>query len=499
MRHPLDGLTVVSLEQAVAAPFATRQLADLGARVIKIERPGGGDFARGYDRTTLGQSSHFIWLNRGKESVELDVKDPGDRDLLGRLIDAADVFVQNLAPGAADRLGLSPSALRADRPRLICCSISGYGPDGPYRDKKAYDLLVQCETGLVMATGTPESPARPGISIADIAAGMYAYTGILTALYDRERTGAGTALHVAMIDALSEWMTQPVYFSHYGGQPLPRTGARHPSISPYGPFNASDGAVFFGIQNEREWLVFCNDVLRRGDLATDARFASNPDRAARNDELTAIIEDSFSKQTADEVIAALEEAGIACARLRTPGEQTEHPELRARGRWRPVRTPEGDVDALLPTVQAAGQEPVMGPVPAFGEHTESIRAEFGPAGPVRLSSSCVLSGAIRLKVHTMMTMGDLDSGISEQKPRLVPASGHVGQMSASARSAFPPSTFMISSSLSPSRTSQAAMLWKASLGFSSPSTYSTTGWSGPADAGCPSRPAKVRCRPTWSP
>jgi crotonobetainyl-CoA:carnitine CoA-transferase CaiB-like acyl-CoA transferase len=380
MRHPLDGLTVVSLEQAVAAPFATRQLADLGARVIKVERPGGGDFARGYDRTTLGQSSHFIWLNRGKESVELDVKVPADRELLGRIIDAADVFVQNLAPGAADRLGLSPSVLRGRRPGLICCSISGYGADGPYRDKKAYDLLVQCETGLVMATGTPESPARPGISIADIAAGMYAYTGILTALYDRERTGEGADLHVAMIDALSEWMTQPVYFSHYGGQPLPRTGARHPSISPYGPFNAGDGAVFFGIQNEREWLVFCRDVLRRGDLATDSRFASNPERAARNDELTAIIEDSFAKQTADEVIAALEQAGIACARLRAPGELTEHPELRARGRWRPVGTPAGEIDALLPPVQAAGQEPAMGPVPAFGAHTEAIRAEFGPAG-----------------------------------------------------------------------------------------------------------------------
>jgi crotonobetainyl-CoA:carnitine CoA-transferase CaiB-like acyl-CoA transferase len=381
VRHPLDGLTVVSLEQAVAAPFATRQLADLGARVIKIERPGGGDFARSYDRTTLGQSSHFIWLNRGKESVELDVKDPRDRDLLGRLIDAADVFVQNLAPGAADRLGLSPSVLRSDRPRLICCSISGYGPDGPYRAKKAYDLLVQCETGLVMATGTPESPARPGISIADIAAGMYAYTGILTALYDREHTGVGTALHVAMVDALSEWMTQPVYFSHYGAQPLPRTGARHPSISPYGPFKACDGVVFFGIQNDREWLAFCREVLHRGDLATDPRFASNPDRAARNDELTAIIEGSFAKQTADEVIEALEAAGIACARLRTPDELTRHPELRARGRWRPVRTPGGDIDALLPPVQAAGHEPVMGPVPAFGEHSEAIRAEFGTVAP----------------------------------------------------------------------------------------------------------------------
>jgi len=377
MRHPLDGLTVVSLEQAVAAPFATRQLADLGARVIKIERPGGGDFARGYDRTTLGQSSHFIWLNRGKESIELDVKDPADRDLLGRLIDAADVFVQNLAPGAADRLGLSPSGLRASRPRLICCSISGYGQDGPYATKKAYDLLVQCEAGLVMATGTPESPARPGISIADIAAGMYAYTGILTALYDRERTGEGAALHVAMLDALSEWMTQPVYFSHYGGQPLPRTGARHPSISPYGPFEASDGAVFFGIQNEREWLAFCRDVLQRTELATDRRFASNPERAARNDELTAIIENCFAKQSADDVIAALEGAGIACARLRAPGELTGHPELRTRGRWRPVGTPAGDVDALLPPVQATGQEPVMGPVPALGEHTTAIRTEFG--------------------------------------------------------------------------------------------------------------------------
>jgi len=377
MRHPLDGLTVVSLEQAVAAPFATRQLADLGARVIKIERPGGGDFARGYDRTTLGQSSHFIWLNRGKESVELDVKAPADRDLLGRLINAADVFVQNLAPGAADRLGLSPSELRASRPRLICCSISGYGQDGPYATKKAYDLLVQCEAGLVMATGTPESPARPGISIADIAAGMYAYTGILTALYDRERTGEGAALHVAMLDALSEWMTQPAYFSHYGGQPLPRTGARHPSISPYGPFEASDGAVFFGIQNEREWLAFCRDVLQRTELATDRRFASNPERAARNDELTAIIENCFAKQSADDVIAALEGAGIACARLRAPGELTGHPELRTRGRWRPVGTPAGDVDALLPPVQATGQEPVMGPVPALGEHTTAIRTEFG--------------------------------------------------------------------------------------------------------------------------
>jgi itaconate CoA-transferase len=379
MRHPLDGITVVSLEQAVAAPFATRQLADLGARVIKIERPGTGDFARDYDHTTLGQSSYFAWLNRGKESVQLDVKDPGDRDLLVRLIDGADVFVQNLAPGAADRLGLGPAALRPGRPRLVCCSVSGYGPDGPYHLKKAYDLLVQCETGLVMATGTEDAPAKAGISIADIAAGMYAYSGILTALYDRECTGQGTALHVAMIDALAEWMTQPAYFSHYGQEPARRTGMRHPSISPYGPFTVRDGAVFIGIQNEREWLAFCHAILRRGELAADPRFASNTDRVAHNDTLTTIIDDALVDRSADEVSQALDAAGIANARLRTPDALTQHPQLRARDRWRTVRTPGGDIEALLPPVQITGQTPVMGPVPALGEHTEAIRAEFGTA------------------------------------------------------------------------------------------------------------------------
>jgi itaconate CoA-transferase len=379
MRHPLDGITVVSLEQAVAAPFATRQLADLGARVIKIERPGTGDFARDYDHTTLGQSSYFAWLNRGKESVQLDVKDPGDRDLLVRLIDGADVFVQNLAPGAADRLGLGPATLRPGRPRLVCCSVSGYGPDGPYHLKKAYDLLVQCETGLVMATGTEDAPAKAGISIADIAAGMYAYSGILTALYDRERTGQGTDLHVAMIDALAEWMTQPAYFSHYGQEPPRRTGMRHPSISPYGPFTVRDGAVFIGIQNEREWLAFCHAILRRGELAADPRFASNTDRVAHNDTLTTIIDDALVDRSADEVSQALDAAGIANARLRTPDALTQHPQLRARDRWRTVRTPGGDIEALLPPVQITGQTPVMGPVPALGEHTEAIRAEFGTA------------------------------------------------------------------------------------------------------------------------
>jgi itaconate CoA-transferase len=379
MAHPLDGITVVALEQAVAVPFATRQLADLGARVIKIERPGTGDFARGYDRTTRGLSSYFVWLNRGKESVELDIKNPDDKALVGALIDRADVFVHNLAPGAAERVGLGTAALRATRSRLIHCSVSGYGLDGPYRLKKAYDLLVQCETGLVMSTGTPETPAKAGISVADIAAGMYAYSGILTALYDRERTGRGTALHVAMIDALGEWMSQPAYFSRYGQEPPRRTGARHPSISPYGPFRVRDGAVFLGIQNDREWFAFCRDILRQDDLATDPRFAGNPDRVAHHDELTAIIEDSFAALTAEEVTGLLDRAGIACARLRTPEEFTRHPQLRARDRWRPVSTVGGDIDALLPPVQVAGQEPVMGPVPALGQHTEAIRAEFGTA------------------------------------------------------------------------------------------------------------------------
>jgi crotonobetainyl-CoA:carnitine CoA-transferase CaiB-like acyl-CoA transferase len=377
MNHlPLEGITVVALEQAVAAPFATRQLADLGARVIKIERPGG-DFARGYDRTVHGQSSYFVWLNRGKESVVLDVKDPGDRALLGAMIDQADVFVQNLIPGAAARLGLDAATLRAARPSLIHCSISGYGDDGPYASKKAYDLLIQCETGLVLSTGTPESPAKAGFSVADLSTGVYAYSGILAALYDRERTGTGATLRVSLLDALGELMTQPAYFSRYGGTPPLRTGARHPSISPYGPFQVSDGSVFFGIQNEREWLILCRDVLRQAGLATDPRFASNPDRVAHHDELTAIIESSFADRTADEVAKSLDAAGIANARLRAPADLPEHPQLVARDRWRTVGTPGGPVEALLPPVEMSGVEPVMGAVPVLGEHTDAVRAEFG--------------------------------------------------------------------------------------------------------------------------
>ena len=375
---PLDGITVVALEQAVAAPFASRQLADLGARVIKIERPGAGDFARRYDRTVLGQSSYFVWLNRGKESIELDVKSAEGQAVLAALLDRADVLIQNLAPGAAGRLGLAAATLSRRYPRLICCSVSGYGPDGPYREKKAYDLLVQCEAGLLSVTGTADEPAKAGISVADIAAGMYAYTGVLTALYERERTGRGSCFEVAMLDALGEWMSQPYFFSVYGGRPAERTGARHASISPYGPYPAAGGSqVFLGIQNEREWAVLCEKILGRPELITDERFATNPDRVAHNDELTAIIVAVFSAIPAAGLMARLDAAGLANAQLRTPAEFAEHPQLAARDRWREVGTPHGPVRTLLPPVTVPGREPVLGAVPAVGQHTAAIRAELG--------------------------------------------------------------------------------------------------------------------------
>jgi itaconate CoA-transferase len=373
---PLAGITVVALEQAVAVPFATRQLADLGARVIKIERPGDGDFARGYDRTVLGQASYFVWLNRGKESVELDVKSADGQAALAALLTGADVFVQNLAPGAAGRLGLGADQLLARHPRLICGAVSGYGPDGPYAGKKAYDLLVQCEAGLLSVTGTPEAPCKAGISVADIAAGMYAYTGVLTALYERERTGRGSSFEVSLLDALGEWMSQPYYYSVYGGTEPRRTGARHASISPYGPYLG--GRVFLGLQNEREWAVLCERVLGRPDLVTDPRFATNPDRVAHDAELTAIIEDAFGVKTPDEVVALLDAAGIASARLRTPAEFAAHPQLAARDRWREVDTPAGPVRTLLPPVTVPGREAAMGAVPALGRHTDAVLNEFLP-------------------------------------------------------------------------------------------------------------------------
>jgi itaconate CoA-transferase len=374
---PLHGVTVVSLEQAVAAPFATRQLADLGARVIKVERPASGDFARQYDESVNGLSSYFAWLNRGKESVVLDVKDPADLQLLHTMIRSADVFVQNLAPGATARLGLEADALRVTQPALIACSISGYGPEGPYQEKKAYDLLVQCETGLLSVTGSPDEPAKAGISIADIAAGMYTFSGVLAALYDRERTGEGTRLDVAMIDALGEWMSQPYLYAHYSGFAPPRAGPRHASIAPYGPYRAGDGqTVFIGVQNEREWEAFCDDVLGDPHIAREDRFASNSRRVAHNAELTPLIERALASFTADQVATKLDRVGIAAARLRTMSEFGDHPQLHARDRWREVESPVGPVRSLLPPLHLSGREPAMGPIPSLGQHTQAVRAEF---------------------------------------------------------------------------------------------------------------------------
>jgi crotonobetainyl-CoA:carnitine CoA-transferase CaiB-like acyl-CoA transferase len=378
----LHGITVVALEQAVAAPFATRQLADLGARVIKIERPGVGDFARDYDTFVAGQSSYFVWLNRGKQSVALDLKDPQDLEVVTTLLDRADVFVQNLAPGAADRLGLDPKSLCARNSRLICCSISGYGTTGPYASKKAYDLLIQCETGLVSITGSSEEPAKVGISIADIAAGMYAFSGVLQALYARERTGKGSVVEVAMIDALGEWMSQPLYATLENHDPT-RTGARHASIAPYGPYRVAGGEqVFIGIQNEREWAIFCAEVLRRPELTTSADLATNSLRVAHDDELTALIESALATLSAEETVDLLDRLGIANARLRTPAQFALHPQLTARDRWSEIAVPGGHVRALRPPIDIAGSVAEMGAVPRLGEHTRAIRAELGLDDPV---------------------------------------------------------------------------------------------------------------------
>lgn len=376
--HPLDDITVVSLEQAVAAPFATRQLADLGARVIKIERPGTGDFARGYDETVRGESSFFVWLNRSKESVALDLKTELGRDAVLALAARADVFVQNLAPGAAERLGLGAEDLRALNPRLVHVSISGYGSGGPYTQKKAYDLLVQCEAGLVSITGTAEEPSKVGISVADIAAGMYAYSGVLTALIRRGRTGEGATLEVSMLEALGEWMGFPLNYAVHGGTPPPRSGARHAAIAPYGPFRCGDGRqVFLGIQNEREWATFCEGVLGAPEIAEDPRFARNSLRVEHGDALAAEIEGKFVDLTAEQAATLLEEKGIANALLRDMHSFADHPQLAARGRWAEHDSPVGPLRALIPPATLEGSTPVMGPVPTVGQHTEVVLAELG--------------------------------------------------------------------------------------------------------------------------
>jgi itaconate CoA-transferase len=375
---PLEDITVVSLEQAVASPFATRQLADLGARVVKVERPGTGDFARSYDDIVKGLSSHFVWLNRSKESLALDLKKEAARDVLSNLLERADVFVQNLAPGAAGRLGFGTEALRERHPRLIVCDVSGYGATGPYRDKKAYDLLVQCETGLVSVTGTPETPSKAGIAVADIAAGMHAYSSILAALFRRERTGEGAAIEVSLFEALAEWMGFPAYYAMYGEKEPPRSGASHSSIAPYGPFACSDGEiVFLGIQNQREWEKFCEGVLERPEMAGDERFENNSRRVQNRDVLEQEISTVFAGLSSEEAIEKLETAGIANARLRSVRDFLDHPQLRARDRWREVGSPAGSLHALLPPAAISGVDPVMTPIPEIGEHTDRILSELG--------------------------------------------------------------------------------------------------------------------------
>lgn len=378
--RPLDGITVVSLEHAIAAPFCTRQLADMGARVIKIERPGSGDFARGYDERVRGLSSHFVWTNRSKESLTLDLKREEADDVMQRLLESADVLVQNLAPGAAARLGLSFDALHARYPRLIVCDISGYGEGGPYQDKKAYDLLIQSESGFLSVTGTQDDPVKAGCSIADIAAGMYAYSAILNALLLRQKTGLGSRLDVSMLESMVEWMGFPMYYAFEGAKPPVRAGAAHAAIYPYGPFPVGDGStIMLGLQNEREWRVFCAQVLRQPTLAEDARFISNSQRTANRDALRDLIVAAFADLSIEQVTQRLEDAQIANARVNDMAGVWAHPQLQARGRWSQVDSPAGMLPALLPPASSNAFAPRMAAVPKVGENTDAVLASLGYA------------------------------------------------------------------------------------------------------------------------
>jgi len=382
MTRPLDHITVVSLEHAIAAPLCTRHLADLGARVIKVERPGSGDFARDYDRRARGLASHFVWVNRSKESLALDLKQPQALAALKALMARADVVVQNLAPGATIRMGLDAATLRAQHPRLIVCDISGYGQDGPYRDKKAYDLLIQSEAGYLGITGTPDTPSKSGNSIADIAAGMYAYSNILAAIIQRDKTGEGAHIDVSMLEALTEWMGFPMYYAMDGAAPPPRTGSAHATIYPYGPFPVGEGpAVMLGIQNEREWQSFCTHVLLQPDMAQDPRFNSGVQRNANRQALAAEIDAVFSQLSADSVIERLEAAQIANARVNSLADVWAHPQLQARGRWRDVGSSAGPLPALLPPGRNSAFDYRMDPIPQVGEHTQAILQELG-LGPL---------------------------------------------------------------------------------------------------------------------
>jgi len=376
--RPLEGVTVIALEHVIAGPFCTRQLADLGARVIKIERPGVGDPARAYDHRVRGMSSHFVWTNRSKESITLDLKQDEAQRIVHKLLESADVLVQNLAPGAAARMGFSYEQLKEAYPRLIVCDISGYGGDGPYRDKKAYDLLIQSESGLLSVTGTPETPSKAGCSIVDIASGMYAFTNILAALIQRGKTGSGCRIDVSMLESMAEWISFPLYYAYDGAEPPVRAGASHATIYPYGPFPAGDGkVVMLGLQNEREWAVFCEKVLRRPDLQTDPRFSAGPLRSAARGELCRIIVDAFSELTAEQVIERLDEAQIGNARMNDMHELWAHAQLRARRRWVDVDTPVGKIKAMLPPGVPESFEARMDPIPSVGQHTDAILGELG--------------------------------------------------------------------------------------------------------------------------
>jgi itaconate CoA-transferase len=391
--RPLEGVTVVALEHVIAGPFCTRQLADLGARIVKIERPGVGDPARAYDDRVRGMSSHFVWTNRSKESITLDLKHESARKIVHKLLEKADVLVQNLAPGAAARMGFSYDQLQETYPRLIVCDISGYGADGPYRDKKAYDLLIQSESGLLSVTGTPETPSKAGCSIVDIASGMYAYSNILAALIQRGKTGKGSRIDVSMLESMAEWMSFPLYYAYDGAQPPVRAGASHATIYPYGPFPAGDGKfVMLGLQNEREWAMFCDKVLDQPALKTEERFSSGPRRSIARKELYRIIAEAFSKLTAEQIVERLDQAQIGNARMNDMHEVWDHAQLRARERWVDIDTPVGKIKAMLPPGTPESFEARMDPVPAIGQHTEAILGELGydPAAIAKLRAQSVI-------------------------------------------------------------------------------------------------------------
>ncbi|MFC7931883.1 CaiB/BaiF CoA transferase family protein [Streptomyces cinereoruber] len=376
---PLEGITVVAVEQAVAAPFATRQLADLGARVVKVERPDGGDFARGYDTAARGLASHFVWCNRGKESVAIDLKDPRGLTLVRRMAAGADVFVQNLAQGAAARLGLDAATLCAAHPRLIAVDVSGYGAEGPYAHRRAYDMLVQCEAGLVSVTGTPEQPVKSGIPAADIAAGMYAFSGVLAALVRRGATGRGGPVEVSLLDSLAEWMGHPLHHGMHGGGAPARTGLAHAVIAPYDAYPTADGGlVLLSVQNDREWRRLAGQVLGRADLADDPSFATNAARVAGRAATDAVVAAALAPLTAEEALARLDAAGIACARLNSVAELADHPQLTARDRWREVESPVGPLRSLLPPIVFPdAPEPRMDRIPSLGQDTDEVLAELG--------------------------------------------------------------------------------------------------------------------------